>query len=447
MAASAWKGIKTEIPGPKSKELLKLRERYVPAGVFNVTPIFAEKASGAIITDVDGNQFIDFAGGIGVINVGHCPPEVVEAVREQAGKFIHTCFHVAMYEPYVRVAEKLCSLVPGDFPKKAMLVNSGAEAVENSVKISRKHTGRQAVIALENSFHGRTLLAMTLTSKAKPYKWGFGPFAPEVYRAPSPYCYRCPFGASCESCSLECAKALERMIEIEISPDNVSAVIVEPVQGEGGFIVCPDEYLRYVKEICERHGILYIDDEVQTGWGRTGKVFAIEHSGVIPDVLVTAKSIAAGLPLSAVVAKAEIMDSVHVGGLGGTYAGNPLACVAALKVMEILEKKDLPGRAASIGQTIMATLSEMKEKYPIIGDVRGKGAMCAVEFVKDKNTKEPAVEEAARVIEESYKRGLIVMKAGELNNAVRFLPPLVISDDELRQGLEIFEEAVKAASA
>lgn len=442
---AGWNGVKGELPGPKGIELMKLRQKYVPAGIYNITPLFAEKASGAVVTDVDGNQFIDFVGGIGVLNVGHCPPEIVEAVKEQAERFLHTCFHVMMYESYVRVAEKLCAVTPGNFSKKAMLANSGAEAVENGVKIARRFTRRQAVIALENSFHGRTLLTMTLTSKANPYKIGFGPFAPEVYRAPSPYCYRCPIGDP-SSCSLECVKAMERLIKVEVSPDHVAAVLVEPVQGEGGFIVCPDRYIRAVKALCDNYGILYIDDEVQSGWCRTGKFFAMEYSGVAPDILITAKSMAAGLPLSAVVGKSEVMDSVHVGGIGGTFAGNPLSCAVALKAIEIMEREDLSTKAQSLGKVVMERFLEMKEKYALIGDVRGRGAMCAIEFVKDKKTKEPAADEVARIAEECYKRGLIVMKAGELNNVIRFLPPLVISDELLHQGLDIFEEAVRTIS-
>lgn len=441
-----WNGIKGELPGPKSRELMELRQKYVPVGIYNITPLFAGKASGAVVTDVDDNQFIDFVGGIGVLNVGHCPPEIVGAIKEQADRLIHTCFHVMMYESYVRVAEKLCAVTPGDFSKKAMLANSGAEAVENGVKIARKFTERQAIIALENSFHGRTLLTMTLTSKANPYKIGFGPFAPEIYRAPSPYCYRCPIDDP-SICSLEwCFKPLERLIRIEVSPNNVAAVLIEPIQGEGGFIVCPDRYIKSVKALCEDYGILYIDDEVQSGWCRTGKFFAIEYSGVAPDILVTAKSMAAGLPLSAVVGRSEVMDSVHVGGIGGTFAGNPLSCAVALKAIEIMERDDLSTKAQSLGKALMERFLEMKEKYAIIGDVRGRGAMCAIEFVKDRKTKEPAADEVSRIVEECYENGLIVMKAGELNNVIRFLPPLVINDELLHQGLDIFEGAVRAVT-
>ncbi|MHB8987049.1 MAG: aspartate aminotransferase family protein, partial [Eubacteriales bacterium] len=362
--------MKTGIPGPKSSELLELRKKYVPRGISNSTPVFVREASGAVITDVDGNRLIDLAGGIGTINAGHRPPEVVEAVKEQLDRYIHTCMHVVMYEPYVRLAEKMAAITPGGFPKKTMFANSGAEAVENAVKIARKFTGRPGIIALECAFHGRTLMAMTLTSKARPYKYGFGPFAPEVYKVPSAYCYRCYFGLSYPDCAMQCLKNIERFFVSECPADRIAAVIAEPVQGEGGFIVPPPEYLPGLKEICERHGILLIVDEIQTGFGRTGKMFACEHPGLEPDLITTAKSLAAGLPLSAVTGRAEIMDSPAPGEIGGTYGGNPLACAAALKVIDIVQGEDLPARAAGIGAFLQQKLRELQEEYPVIGDVR-----------------------------------------------------------------------------
>lgn len=434
--------VRTPVPGPRASELLALREKYVPGGVFNVVPTFVEKAEGALITDVDGNSFIDFASGIGVLNVGSTPAPVVGAVREQAAKFLHTCFHVAMYEPYVRLAEVLCHLVPGDAPKKALLVNSGAEAVENAIKIARRYTGKTAIITFENAFHGRTLLAMSLTSKVNPYKLGFGPFAPDVYRLPFAYCYRCSLGLTHPGCKTACLDLLDRMLNVDIGPDNVAAMIVEPVQGEGGFIVPPTEFVRGLKAMAENYGFLFIADEVQSGLGRTGKMFAIEHHGVVPDMVVLAKALAAGLPLSAVVGRTEIMEAVHVGGIGGTYAGNPVSCAAGLKVIELLTKQDLPQRAARIGQVMQARFGKLRVDCEQVGDARGLGAMMAIEFVKNRNTKEPAREISAAVIKECYQNGLITMKAGILDNVVRCLPPLVIEDELLEEGLTIFEKAV-----
>ncbi|MEW5898473.1 MAG: 4-aminobutyrate--2-oxoglutarate transaminase [Bacillota bacterium] len=439
--------IKTEVPGPKSRELLELREKYVPRGISNASPVFVREAKGAVVADVDGNRFIDFAGGIGVVNVGHCPDDVVGAVREQLERFVHTCFHVAMYEPYVRLAEKLAAVTPGDFPKKTMFANSGAEAVENAVKIARKYTKRTGIIALECAFHGRTLMAMSLTSKVRPYKYGFGPFAPDVYKIPSAYCYRCYFGLSYPACELRCVQNLERFFVAEQSADNVAALIAEPVQGEGGFIVPPPEFLPGLKEICARHGVLFIADEVQTGFGRTGKLFACEHFGLVPDIITIAKSLGAGFPISAVTGRAEIMDAPDVGEIGGTYGGNPLSCVAALQVVAKMQAEDLPVRAARIGAVMIQKLLALQEKYPQIGDVRGLGAMVAVELVKDRKTKEPAKEITSQLVKECYRRGLLVISAGIYSNVLRFLTPLVISDEELNQALAVLEEAFQAVCA
>jgi 4-aminobutyrate aminotransferase/(S)-3-amino-2-methylpropionate transaminase len=436
--------IKTEIPGPKSRELLALREKYVPRGISNASPVFVREAKGAVVTDLDGNRFIDFAGGIGVVNVGHCPDGVVGAVKEQLERFVHTCFHVAMYEPYVRLAEKLAAITPGSFPKKTMFANSGAEAVENAVKIARKYTKRTGIIALECAFHGRTLMAMSLTSKVRPYKHGFGPFAPDVYKIPSAYCYRCYFGLSYPDCELRCVQNLERFFATEQSADHIAALIAEPVQGEGGFIVPPPEFLPGLKEICSRYGILFIADEVQTGFGRTGKLFACEHYGVVPEIITMAKSLGAGFPISAVTGRAEIMDAPDVGEIGGTYGGNPLSCVAALQVIEKIQTEDLPARANRIGAGITQKLLVLQEKYLQIGDVRSLGAMVAVELVKDRKTKEPAREITGQLVKECYQRGLLVISAGIYSNVLRFLTPLVISDEELNQALAVLEEAFQA---
>lgn len=437
--------LKTEIPGPKSRALLERRNHAVPAGVYHTVPVFAQSAKGSTITDVDGNRFIDFAGGIGVLNAGSCNERITGAVTAQARRFLHTCFHVVMYEQYVAVAEMLAELTPGGHPKKTLLVNSGAEAVENAVKIARKYRGRPSIVTLENAFHGRTMMAMTLTSKVMPYKAGFGPFAPDVVRIPSAYCYRCAFGLEYPACNLHCAANLERVIKLDVGPDNVAAFIAEPVQGEGGFVVPPPGYFQRIREICDRHGILFIADEIQTGLGRTGKMFAIEHSGVVPDVVLVAKSLAGGLPLAAVVGKAEVMDSVHPGGVGGTYGGNPVACAAALEVLEQM-KSGLVARGAALGPRVMAACTGLQERFALIGDVRGLGAMVSLELVRNRTTKEPADRETSEVIKYCYEHGVVMIKAGVLNNIIRFLMPLVITDDELEEGMGVVAEAFRSVS-
>jgi 4-aminobutyrate aminotransferase/(S)-3-amino-2-methylpropionate transaminase len=431
--------IKTEIPGPRSRALMERRKGAVSSGVGIATPIFASEAKGALLTDVDGNTFIDFGGGIGVMNVGHADPRVVAAVKEQVERFTHTCFYVTEYEPYVELAERLNALVPGDFEKRSFFVNSGAEAVENSIKIARAYTGRPAVLAFDNAFHGRTLLAMTLTSKANPYKKSFGPFAPEVYRVPAPYSYR---GPSEE----EWFTAFERTL-VNIDVGSVAAAIVEPVSGEGGFIPLPDSCLLRLREFCDEHGILLIADEIQTGFGRTGKMFCVEHSGVVPDLVTTAKSIAGGLPIGGVTGRAEIMDSVHVGGLGTTYGGNPIACTAALAVLEAFEEEDLLSRANVIGERVMGAMREIQENHPdFVGDVRGRGAMLAMEFVKDPESKTPDKDRTGRIVEAALQEGLLLLTAGQYSNVIRTLMPLVITDEELEEGLSILARAVDAAA-
>ena len=436
--------IKTEIPGPESKALMERRRRAVPRGAVNAMPVFIKEARGALLTDVDGNTFIDFAGSIGAMNVGHTDPRVVEAVKEQAGDLTHTAFQTAPYEPYVELAEKLNALVPGEFEKRTFLANSGAEAVENAVKIARAHTGRQAVLAFENGLHGRTLLTMTLTSVAIPYKKGFGPFAPEVYRVPAPYPYRCPAGKDCsDGCRGDCFGFVERVLAGQVDPENLAAVVLEPVSGEGGFIPFPDFYLRRLRELCDEHGILLIVDEIQTGFGRTGKMFAIEHSGVAPDLLTTSKSLAGGLPLSGVTGRAEVMDSVQPGGLGTTLGGNPVACAAALAVLEVFEEDDLVSRAGEIGERVIGAMREIQQKHPdVIGDVRGRGPMAAMELVKDPESRIPDGERTAKVAENALQKGLMLLTAGRYANVVRMLMPLSITDDELEEGLSILARAV-----
>jgi len=425
-----------------TQELRQLREKHVPRGVFNIFPLFIKEAKGAVIKDVEGNEYIDFAGGIGVENVGHCAEKVVDAIREQAERYIHTCFHVVMYEPYIELAKKLNEVTPGDFPKMTMFANSGAEAVENAVKIARYYTKRPAVIAFENAFHGRTLLGMTLTSKVKPYKWGFGPFAPEVYRMPYAYCYRCSYGKTYPGCNLRCAEALNEFFVNQVSGDQVAAVIAEPVQGEGGFIVPPKEYFKRVKEICEENGILFIMDEIQSGMGRTGYLFASEYFEVAPDLILSAKSLAAGMPLSAVTGKSEIMDAPHVGGLGGTYGGNPLSCVAGLAVFETLEEENLVEKGRKLGQEVRLAFDQLREKYDLIGEVRGLGPMLALELVKDRKTKEPAADEAKKLVQLAFEKGLILLSCGNFGNVIRTLMPLSIEKGQLEKGLAILDEGL-----
>jgi 4-aminobutyrate aminotransferase / (S)-3-amino-2-methylpropionate transaminase / 5-aminovalerate transaminase len=437
----------TEIPGPRSKELIDRRTAAVPKAVFNTVPVFVREASGAIVEDVDGNRLIDFGAGLAVLNAGNASPAVVEAITRQAALYTHTCFHVTMNEPYVALAERLNSLTPGDHSKQTMLVNSGAEAVENAVKISRYATGRQAVVTFDHGFHGRTLLSMTLTGKVMPYKQGFGPFAPEVYRLPYAYPYRCPTGNAPEACGPPCvAFAIEEM-ERHIGPENIACLVVEPVQGEGGFVIPAPEFLPALAEFCRAHGILFVSDEVQTGFGRTGRWFGIEHFGVEPDLVTTAKSLGGGLPIGGVTGRSEIMEAVHVGGLGGTFGGNPIASAAALEVIDQIEREGLLARAEAIGETLLAGLREFQERFDVIGDVRGLGAMVAMELVKDRTTKEPAKEAATAVIEECYRQGLIVLKAGTYDNVVRLLPPLTIDDRLVDEGLSLIEKALGSVAA
>jgi 4-aminobutyrate aminotransferase/(S)-3-amino-2-methylpropionate transaminase len=442
VAKRKFASIKTEVPGPKSKALHARRAKAVPRGPSHATPIYIDHGTGASVTDVDGNVYIDFAGGLGCLNTGHTPERLVKSVQAQATKFLHSCFSVMPYEAYVALAERLNAVAPGTFEKKSLFVNSGAEAVENAVKIARAATGRPAIIVFEDAFHGRTLLTMSATSKVNPYKVGFGPFAPEVYRFPYAYPYRCDCGLSEEACGLHFADAVEEGFKRHVDAASVAAILVEPIQGEGGFVVPPPSFLRRLREICDKYGILLIADEVQSGMGRTGHIFACEAIGLVPDLICSAKAIAGGVPLAAVIGRADIMDVPVVGGLGGTYGGNPLACVAALEVLGLLTEGTMMARAKKIEERFRAWGEGMRKKTALIGDVRGRGAMMALELVVDQATKKPAKEQTAQVAKKAYETGLITITAGTNGNVIRTLMPLVISDEELEEGLEILSEAL-----
>jgi 4-aminobutyrate aminotransferase/(S)-3-amino-2-methylpropionate transaminase len=427
--------------------LQKRRSQVVAKGNASATSTYIAKGKGAILTDVEGNDYIDFAGGIAVMNVGHCHPKVVAAIQEQAKQLTHSCFMVSPYETAVKLAEKLSDEVPGSSPKAVMFANSGAEAVENAVKIARYYTGKSGIIAFDNAFHGRTLMGMTLTSKVKPYKFGFGPYAPEVYRIPYAYCYRCEFNLTYPACEAACADCLRDMFVKQVPPEQTAAIIVEPVQGEGGFIAPPVDYFKKVKAICEENKVLFIADEIQTGIGRTGTMFALEQFGVEADITTVAKSLAAGMPLSAVVGKKEIMDAVHPSGIGGTYGGNPVACAAALAVMNIVETEDLLSKSKALGEVLRNRLGQFKEQYEIVGDVRGMGPMVAMELVKDRQTKTPAADEVKALTRYCFEKGLILLSCGVYGNVIRFLMPLVISPEHLERGLDIVNDGLRSLTS
>ncbi|GAA2302934.1 4-aminobutyrate--2-oxoglutarate transaminase [Actinomadura luteofluorescens] len=428
----------TEIPGPRSRALHERRLAAVPPGVGSVLPVYVTDADGGVVVDADGNSLIDFGSGIAVTNVGNANPRVAARVKAQAERFTHTCFMVAPYESYVAVCENLNRITPGDHEKRSLLVNSGAEAVENAVKIARYATGRQAVVAFDHGYHGRTLLTMTLTAKNMPYKQGFGPYAPEVYRMPLAYPYRWPTGP--DDCGPEAAALVIEQITKQIGPTNVAALLIEPIQGEGGFIEPAPGFLPALAEFGRANGILFIADEVQTGFARTGDLFACEHEAIVPDLVATAKGIAGGLPLAAVTGRADIMDKVHGGGLGGTYGGNPLACEAALAVLEEIEEGKLTERARRIGEIMLPRLRALATRHPAIGDVRGRGAMIAIELVRE-GTKEPDPELTARIARRCHENGLLVLTTGTYGNVMRFLPPLVISEELLSEGLDVLDAA------
>ena len=435
MATTKTIDIRTAIPGPRSAEILARKERVIANAKSIVLPIVAQEGRGATLTDVDGNVFIDFTGGVGCLNVGHAHPRVLEAVSEQLARFTHTDFTVVPYEVYIELAERLLERAPFSGPAKAAFFNAGTEAVENAVKFARLYTKRPAVIAFEGAFHGRTLLSMTLTSRPHPYKLGMGPLAPEVYRAPFPSDYR---GPDTETALAE----LRQLFLTQVAAEQVAAIIVEPVQGEGGFLPAPTAFLEGLRAICDEHGICLIADEVQSGFARTGKLFAIEHYGVEPDLIAVAKSIAAGLPLSGVLGKAEIMDAAHAGAVGGTFVGNPVTQAAALAVLDVIDEEGLCERAVAIGETMRARMLAWQERFPAVGDVRGLGAMLAIELVTDRATKQPAPDLVQAVIDAALQRGLLLLKAGVHGNAIRVLCPLVVTDAELDEGLAVWEDAL-----
>jgi 4-aminobutyrate aminotransferase / (S)-3-amino-2-methylpropionate transaminase / 5-aminovalerate transaminase len=434
--------LQTKVPGPKSRALAARREAAVPRGLSHATPVYVACAQDSWLEDVDGNRFLDFAGGIGCLNTGHRNQHVTSAIESQLQNFLHTCSQVTPYESYIRLAERMNQITPGKFPKKTFFVNTGAEAVENAVKIARAHTGRAGVIAFEDAFHGRTMMALALTSKTHPYKAGFAPFPSDVYRIPYGYCYRCSYSLKYPSCDVYCARHLEDTFKRVVAAEDVAAVIAEPILGEGGFVNPPPEFFRILMDICHKHGVLFIADEVQSGFGRTGKMFASEHYGVEPDILVTAKSLGGGLPLAAVTGRAEVMDAPGVGGLGGTFAGNPLSCAAANAVLDEFEKSDLLSRANSIGQRFEKRAREWRERFDLIGDARGLGAMRAIELVKSRETREPAPDETKKITQYCYEHGLITITAGSYGNVIRLLVPLVVSDQQMDEGLDVLEVAL-----
>ena len=435
MAATRVIELRTEIPGPRAREILERERRAVARPLIVHTPIVAAEARGATITDVDGNTFVDFVGGVGVVNVGHNHPRVVEAIAEQAERFLHTDFTVVAYEGYITLAERLGALVPITGETRGAFFNAGAEAVENAVKLARLYTGRHGVVAFDGAFHGRTLLALTMTSRTHPYKKGLGPFAPEVYRAPYPNTYRGPDAGAALA-------ALERMFTTHVEADHIAAIVFEPQQGEGGFIPAPPEFVRGLRRICNENGIVLVADEVQTGFGRTGRMFAMEHFDVEADLLIVAKSIAGGLPLSGVLGRAEIMDDPHAGAIGGTFIGNPVALAAAAAVLDVFEEEGIVDRAVLVGDTIRARMLDWQRRWSQIGDVRGLGAMLAIELVRDPDSKTPAPELTEAVVDEALQRGLILLKAGVFGNCIRVLCPLTIADAELDEGLGAWEEAL-----
>lgn len=441
--SAAGRHLVTSLPGPRSLALQSAREQSVARGFGVVLPVFIDHAEGAILVDVDGNRIIDMASGIAVTSVGAAAPEVGAAVAEQAMQFTHTCFMVTEYDGFTRVAEALNRLTPGDHEKRTALFTTGAEAVENAVKIARAHTGRPAVIVLDHAYHGRTLMTMTMTAKNVPYKEGFGPFAPEVYRAPSAYPYRWPGGA--EHAAEQALAALEEMVTTQIGAQNVACIVAEPIQGEGGFIVPAAGYLAGVQELARRHGILFVADEIQTGFARTGAMFACEHEGLVPDLIVTAKALAGGLPLAAVTGRADVMDAVAPGGIGGTYAGNPISCAAALATIDLMERDDLVARAREIEALAMPRLQELQRASPFVGDVRGRGAMLALEFVVP-GTTDPDPTAAKAVAGRCNAEGVLTLTCGTFGNVIRLLPPLVIPHDLLSEALDVLEQATRDLS-
>jgi 4-aminobutyrate aminotransferase / (S)-3-amino-2-methylpropionate transaminase / 5-aminovalerate transaminase len=445
--ATGYIRIDTDVPGPRARDLLARRAAAAPAGLGRATDVVVERADGGLIFDVDGNTFIDLAGGLGMLAVGHSPAPVVRAIEEQARKYVHPCALVTTYEPYVRLAELLNEIAPGAFAKKTILASSGAEAVENAVKLSRKYTGRPAIVCFEGAFHGRTLLTLSLTSKYGLFKNGFGPFAPEIVRLPVPDVFRTPPGMTADESVDAGIRQLEHALVAQVDPGAVAAIIIEPVQGEAGFVPVPPRFLRRIRELCTEHGIVMIADEVQCGMGRTGRLFAVEHYGVVPDLVTTAKSLGAGMPIAAVTGNAEIMDAAHLGGVGSTYGGSPVACAAAIEAVTMIRRPEFLAHARQLGDVMREVMDGWKAKFPIVGDVRGLGPMMLAEFVRDRASKEPAPpEQTLEIVRESVARGVVVMRAGLYSNCVRLLPPLVIPEDMLREGLVAVGRAIEVVS-
>ena len=438
----------TEVPGPNSVALVARRDAAVSRGSARLTGIAVASGDGATVTDVDGNTFLDFAGGIGTLAVGHAPPAVVDAIRDQAGRLIHMCSIVSTYAPYVEVCERLNACAPGDFARKTTLLNSGAEAVETAVKVARAYTGRHALIVFEGAYHGRTNLTLGMTSKYALFKSGFGPFPPEIYRLPFPNPYRRPAGMSEDDYVQYCIDQFDHALIAQVAPQAVAAVVVETVQGEGGFLPLPPRFAAHLRARCAEHGMLYVADEVQCGMGRTGRLFAVEHYGLVPDLLVSGKSIAGGMPLAAVTGRAEIMDAPNPGGLGGTYSGNPVACAASLAAIDMLDSPAFQARAVEVGQRIRRQLERLQAEHPeVIGEVRGLGPMLAIELVRDPVSREPDAALTNLITAETLKRGLITIRAGLYSNCLRFLPALTIQDEQIDEGMAVLAEAVTAARA
>ncbi len=434
--------LRTAVPGPGSQALMNRRNAAVVRAAYHATPIFVAKAEGAVVEDIDGNRFIDFAGGIGCLNTGHRAPAVIDAVRRQLDRFLHTSFNVLPYESYIAVCERLNALVPGMGPKKTILLNTGAEAVENAIKIARSYTKRQAIVSFEDAFHGRTYMAMAATSKSHPYKAGFEPFPSEVYRIPYAYCYRCSYSLTYPSCEVHCARHIEDTFKRVVAAESVAAVIVEPILGEGGFVTPPAEFYPTLGAICRKYGILLIADEVQSGFGRTGAMFACERLGLEPDLVTMAKSLTGGFPMAAVTGRAEIMDTPGVGQLGGTFGGNPVACEAALAVLDIIEKENLCARANVLGERFRKRAAKWQAQWELVGDVRGLGAMQALELVRSKATRQPADEETSQVSQYCYEHGLVLITAGSYGNVIRLLMPLVVTDAQMEEALDVLEGAL-----
>ena len=438
--------LKTAVPGPNAKAMLERRAKAVPSGLGRATDVVVESASGSLVRDVDGNTLIDLAGGIGMLGVGHSPEKVVEAVQQQAAKYIHPCSLVATYEPYVQLAELMNALTPGDFAKKTLFANSGAECVENAVKFARKFTGRATVICFEGGYHGRTLLTLSLTSKYGLFKQGFGPFAPEIVRLPMPNVYRRPASMTEDEYVAFAIEQFDLAMVSQVDPSAVAAIIIEPIQGEAGFVPVPEKFLKRLRKLCDDHGIVFIADEVQSGFGRTGRMFAVEHSGVVPDIVVTAKSLGAGMPIGAVTGRAEIMDSAHLGGVGSTYGGNPLACVAAIEVIKIMREPRFLEHANHLGDVMREVMGEWQRRWRVVGDVRGVGPMMLVELVDDRETKKPLPPlEVLAIVKDACARGVLLIRAGLFSNCIRLLPPLVMPEDMLREGLAVLERALETA--